>query len=230
MEGGTWTIVQDGECSVEQTNSDPNVKSLAWVGESDECSLLWQDYVVESSFKWEQRANEQTGALIRMQSTDEYYSIGLLTGAIKFTVQKSGTPIVVTHQPPAGTFGPRFYTFRVEVIGETFNVYVDDVFMVSFKDDTYSQGSVGMITFRTDAIFKSLFISDITIGNDASSARNIFQRKDNETYSDSLYNMDTHSLIIHFSQKTWGNLGAMVIIFLLCNVAICCAYYRQFKQ
>eukprot|EP01084_Bolivina_argentea_P059528 108726_1 len=100
MEGGTWAIVQ-GECTVEQTDSGSTVKSLAWVGESDECSLLWQDYVVESSFKYKQYSNEaQTGPLIRMQSTDEYYSIRLSDSAIKFTVQKSGTTTVVTHPPP----------------------------------------------------------------------------------------------------------------------------------
>jgi WD40 repeat protein len=147
FDGGDWTIKQEtngnhywnaaGDIEYPSAGYDP--------------SNYWTDYVFQARFRLTSPGDKSFNILMRDGSAgayvvgmdeQDYIQMALSTGQ-GYTVLKEGSyPL----EPS------KWYTARVEILGSTLRLYIDDDLVMSVQDSTLKSGSIGIFTYGRNPV------------------------------------------------------------------------------
>eukprot|EP01084_Bolivina_argentea_P202159 345467_1 len=170
---GNW--VADG-CSVTQNDNYITTEgAVAWLGGNTN-TLSWTDYTIEAVintpsaylnwgyssiiFRAQQITNQPKegkyyGATLGYGKSTGLFNVGNLLYSLN-----GNTQIIDQINPSLN--GPnenQDYNLRIKVVGNSFDIYVDNVLQFTSTDNTYTYGSIGLRSTYAVTIFKSLYIT-----------------------------------------------------------------------
>eukprot|EP01084_Bolivina_argentea_P148204 259149_1 len=166
--GSSWNI-DTNSCWL--TQSDVNAQgNVVWIGNKDINSISWVNYKVEIVMNIQQSFGD-AGILVRAKSVSpindggEQYSFTLHPGhSVVKMAKMSGIWTHLTDAAHTISYNTD-YKLRIECIGDLFTVYLNNAFIFNYSDSSYEFGSIGLRTFHTKVIYKSLRIMVITPNN-----------------------------------------------------------------
>eukprot|EP01083_Nonionella_stella_P276553 939720_1 len=166
---GTWVIDIDtsiSKCWLRQTTFDGG--TLAWLGDKDQTSIQWTDYTIEIEVRLiaEDGNSAHAGVLFRALSVNsnlnggQQYLVDLkpASNAIRLSTINAGSIQTERSVTPGNIEFGQDYTLRVEVVGKSISVYLDDQHQFDHNLTAYTHGSIGLRTHICDARFKNLRI------------------------------------------------------------------------
>jgi hypothetical protein len=153
--GSAFTIV--GETNnhfYRQTNTA--VDAGAWLESSAGRNQAIQAEVMVRSFAG---ADRWVGLMTRHRDDGNYYYVTLRrSGSVQLRKLVNGVVSTLDAEPMTVTPG-RKYRLRLESMGQTHRVYVDDRLVLTGYDATHTEGTVGLIMCRTSADFDNVIVS-----------------------------------------------------------------------
>eukprot|EP01084_Bolivina_argentea_P005498 10356_1 len=162
---GIWNI-DDINCIITQTD-DTLSGAVTWLGDIDTSSLNWTNYKVELILNLQ--TGGHAGIILRAQSVSVtnnrgfYYHFAMHKDAqaIRMSMYNDSWNSLYTHDTNVSLNTD--YILRVDVIDDTMNVYLNNAYVHTLTHTAYSKGSIGLRTYKSHVIFKSLkiaFLSD----------------------------------------------------------------------
>eukprot|EP01084_Bolivina_argentea_P295836 509454_1 len=171
---GTWTY-NSTTCIVTQQDQTIEYAS-AWLGRLDITSLNWANYSIEMQYMLiadgtctaPQCGAPDTGIRFRQTQIGDCYLLFLETKS-KTIDDPLGFEILQNNT--AGTSQIRYFItlptlslnelhkIRIDLFGDTFDVYIDNIYQITHSDNTRSFGSIGLSTYLSSANLHSLYIT-----------------------------------------------------------------------
>ena len=152
---GQWSRVTDGSYVYKQNSTSASgARAIAGVSTDDQ---IVQARVKATAF--DASANPWFGLMTRYVDDGNYYYV---------TVRKDGTislrklvngSIHVLDSRAMNVATGRWYTLRMENIGDALRVYVNGVLQLEAIDTTFDAGKYGLMTFRTAAEFDDVVVN-----------------------------------------------------------------------
>lgn len=139
---GSWQVKTDGNTKVlDQGTATYSSKRVMSTGD-----ITWTDYTLEGKVKPGQ-TDFHAGYLFRFTDVDNYYYAYFRnsSGTLKISLGKvvSGSTIGIQNVNYTYTT-TSWYTIKVEAIGTSIKVYVDDVLKINKTDSAFSFGKIGI--------------------------------------------------------------------------------------
>lgn len=155
---GSWSVVSDQGGAVYYQSSSSEGRTSA--GDLD-----WRDYSVTADVKiTDFNGSTRTYVAGRYTDANNYYAASLFNNAggkleIRKKVKGSSTTLVTKADYELKT--NEWYHIKLEMNGATINMYVNDVLELSATDTDLTQGSVGLVTLKSAAMYDNVKISDV---------------------------------------------------------------------
>eukprot|EP01084_Bolivina_argentea_P202160 345468_1 len=172
---GKWTF-DSNSCHVTQTNYVTAWGAVAWIGNNIN-TLKWTNYTIESVINTQETAAGEgyVGIIFRAQKIDgyvedygDYYGTTLGYTGTLFKVANlryNKEPAAFTTLNKIGSTSGQHTTknedhnLTIEVVGNSFTVYMDGVYAFTSKDTKYKSGSIGLRSTYARTTFKQLYIT-----------------------------------------------------------------------
>ena len=153
--GSAFSVVQSGNTHVyRQASVAGNAASVLPTSESSDQAI--QVEVMPTSFSG---ADRWFGLMTRQTDTSNYYYVtARSSGTIQLRRIINGTFTTLASAPYAITAG-RKYRLRLESIGTTHRVYVDDKLLLTAYDSALTAGRAGLVMYRTSGDYDNVLIS-----------------------------------------------------------------------
>jgi hypothetical protein len=163
LAGGTWARTLDAETNsnvFSQSDDQPSDTLLAVAGD-----VSWRDVRVEADFKVlafnGSSSSYMAGVCLRLTDGENFYLVGLrgdsnqhmgirLFGDNNTTLSESEEFSGVENQ---------WYRLRVDAIGSTLSVFVDDELVLEQTDAEHPAGGIGLCTTRATAVFDNILVT-----------------------------------------------------------------------
>ncbi len=163
LAGGTWARTLDAETNsnvFSQSDDQPSDTLLAVAGD-----VSWRDVRVEADFKVlafnGSSSSYMAGLCLRLTDGENFYLVGLrgdsnqrvgirLFGDNNTTLSESEEFSGVENQ---------WYRLRVDAIGSTLSVFVDDELVLEQTDAEHPAGGIGLCTTRATAVFDNILVT-----------------------------------------------------------------------
>eukprot|EP01084_Bolivina_argentea_P057325 104746_1 len=163
-------------CQLTQTDSGA-YGAVVWLGENDLYSTNWTNFKIESEMVI--NTGTSAGILLRTQSISDVNNGG---EQYEFSISIGDQQVRMAYID--GKWNQRWlydavftyetkYKLRVEVKGNKFDVYLDNKWIFTQNDTTYSFGSVGLRSYASYAIFHTLRITFDTNGLESIAPTNV---------------------------------------------------------
>lgn len=153
--GSTFTIVDVGSTNVFRQASTAG-NPAAFLPSSPTGNQAIQ---VEVTPRGISGANAWVGLMTRRQDDANYYYVTLrASGTVELKRMSAGAFTTLAAAPASFTVG-RNYRLRLESIGRTHRVYVDDRLVLAAGDATHPEGSAGIMTNRVAADFDNVVVT-----------------------------------------------------------------------
>jgi hypothetical protein len=104
-------------------------------------------------------ADRWVGLATRRSDDSHYYYVTLRTsGVIEFKSNVGGTITTLASRATTVTVGKK-YRLRLESMGSSHRVYLNDNWMLTARDDALTEGTAGVIMYRASADFDNVTVS-----------------------------------------------------------------------
>ena len=155
LAGSAFTIGSDANNHFyRQTNTAGDAG--AWLASSAGRNQAIQAEVTVRSFAG---ADRWVGLMTRRRDDDNYYYVTLRqSGSVQLRKVVNGAISTLDLEPMTVTPG-RKYRLRLESMGQTHRVYVDDRLVLTAYDASHAEGTVGLRMYRTRADFDNVIVS-----------------------------------------------------------------------
>lgn len=163
ISSGTWARTLDAETGSNvfaQSDTGPSVALLAAAGDA-----TWRDVRVEADFKVlafnGSSSSYLAGLCVRLTNDENFYLVGLRSDSDQHIgIRKFGSSNTNLSQSEAfsGTENV-WYHLRVDAIGDTLSVYVDDELVLEQSDAEHVAGGIGLCTVRASALFDNVLVT-----------------------------------------------------------------------
>ena len=128
----------------------------AWLASSAGRNQAIQAEVTVRSFAGTDR---WVGLMTRRRDNHNYYYVTLRqSGSVQLRKLVNGVVTLLDREPVTVTPG-RKYRLRLESMGQTHRVYVDDRQVLTAYDPSHTEGTVGVAMYRTSADFDNVLVS-----------------------------------------------------------------------
>ena len=162
---GDWTH-DTSTCYLTQNDYSLDKASI-WMGDADTNTLLWTDYSIEMEFVITYDGaspGAYPDAMITLRQSqylDEYgiYLEAMNSNPLGMLLFNSGSTTLFKEPVSISPVLNTMYKLRVDVTGDTFEIYVNDNLEYTQIDSTHLTGSIGLRTFRCIVEFRSLYIT-----------------------------------------------------------------------
>jgi len=153
--GSAFTVAQSGNTHVyRQTSVAGNAASALPASQSNDHAI--QVEVTPNAFSG---ADRWFGLMTRQTDASNYYYVtARSSGTIQLRRMLNGAFTTLASAPYSITTG-RKYRLRLESIGTTQRVYIDDKLLLSARDSALTQGRAGLIMYRTSADYDNVLIT-----------------------------------------------------------------------
>jgi pectate lyase len=155
--GGTWTVVSDGSQVYKQSSTSSDARARAG-------STAWTNYAVQARVKaLSFNGTDRFVALLaRAQSTTSYYYLTMRSSnQLELKKLVSGSSTTLASKTFTVTAG-RWYTLRIEAVGNSLSAYVDGALQLTATDSQFSSGNIGGATFYTSAEFDDFVVTALS--------------------------------------------------------------------
>merc|ERR1712228_121018 len=147
-----------------------NCGSVAWLGDIDRDSQSWTNYTIESTLQIQRQGsgNALAGIIFRVNSISDKWNGGDYYSATITSQSSRGKKVSVNKffngysdliLVPWDIDSYVDYNLRVEVSGNSWIVYVDNVQVLTGSDSSFNAGSIGLRTYQTSALFRNLYVT-----------------------------------------------------------------------
>lgn len=156
---GTWTVVQDGGSHVYYQSSQTE-------GRTSTGSTSWTNYSVQADVKIDNfNGTNRTYVCGRYLDGNNYYAASLSnsnggTLEIRKKVDGSSSTLATKTDYPLTTGAT--YTVKLELSGDSINMYVNNVLQINAHDNNLASGGIGLVAYKTIAKFDNVIVSDVT--------------------------------------------------------------------
>lgn len=158
--GGTWSITSDGS-SVYAQSEMSNTLRMASAGSTSWTDVMAQVRVKALSFGGISTSN-LAGLCVRRQNVNNLYLVGIRSdGRVGIRRRVAGSFNNLNASQAGLVTTGVWYTLRVELVGATMAVYLDDSLVISESDSTHSSGSIGLCTVNTSARFDDVVVTTL---------------------------------------------------------------------
>jgi hypothetical protein len=140
---GSWSIISDGSQVYVPT---VNFARSVYTGATYTNGTLETTVKVPS---WSSPSDRLVGLLARYQNTDNYYVFGS-NGASVFINRKQGGTTTTLASAPFSLALNQTYIFKAVLNGSQIQFFVDDVLQVSATDNSFANGQIGLINYRSE--------------------------------------------------------------------------------
>eukprot|EP01084_Bolivina_argentea_P195743 335717_1 len=152
-------------CYLSQTDTSGE-GNIVWIELPND--IIWTDYKIETKIYIQ--SGEEVGILLRCKSVSttnnygQFYAFSLQTKSNLFAnkevrmvkIDNGDWNKLAYHEMSIVT--GRDYILRVEAIANEFKVYLDNELLFTHSDSSYMFGSIGLRTYKSSVIYKSLRI------------------------------------------------------------------------
>lgn len=156
---GTWSVV-DGEYRA-------SVPGVIETGISTVDALNLTDYVIQTKVRFTDAVGFRAEIIFRF-TNNEYYTFGLSNeydvAFLAFYQDLADVGEILADTGGDGSYPIQTHTeylLRVEIQGNTFKCFIDDVELFSRTDETFSSGRVGLRARRADVFFDNFKVVEI---------------------------------------------------------------------
>lgn len=156
---GTWSVVQDGNNYVYYQSSQNE-------GRTSSGNSSWTDYSVQADVKIDNfNGTNRTYVCGRYVDGNNYYAASLSnsnggTLEIRKKVNGSTTTLATKTNFPINT--GITYKVKLELNGDSINMYVNDVLQLNAHDNNLTSGGIGLVAYKTAAKFDNINVSDFS--------------------------------------------------------------------
>jgi hypothetical protein len=158
---GTWNV-SDGKYVAQ-------VPGIVETGISTVDSLSLTDSVIEVKIRFTDDVGYIAQIIFRYTDNEHYYTFGLsneydIATLTKYSPSAAEYGENIAHSGGEGSYPAQKnteYTLRVEIKGNTFRCFINDVEVCSGTDGTYSSGKVGLRARRAIAYFDNFKVTEI---------------------------------------------------------------------
>lgn len=135
----TWNIEQESNGNHYWRGTGPNNYPQTWYDHDG-----WTNFAFEVRFRFADAPGEnQLFICTRTAGGGRFYTATISTNGWYHLAVYDGAEYNVIESGDRSFLKSKWYLARVEVINNTISLYIDDKLIVSAKDDTLSQGSIG---------------------------------------------------------------------------------------
>jgi len=159
---GVWAISTDTELQSQvYGQSETGASSPHLVSSGD---VSWTNVRVEADFKIVafngSSSSYLAGLCVRVRDAENFYMVGLRSDNGRMQVRnfEDGGSNLEQSESEVGTVG-QWYHMRVDAIGSTLTVYVDEVLVLTINDSTHANGGIGLCTTRASAVFDNVLVT-----------------------------------------------------------------------
>jgi hypothetical protein len=153
--GSSFSIVRVGNTSVYR-QSDRSGQSAAYLPASPEGNQAIQAELTIRSVSGEDR---WAGLFTRRTDDSNYYYVTLRTsGVLELRRMRNGSFTTLASTPANVVLGQKYW-LRLQSIGGTHRVYLNDTPLLTARDSTLSAGTAGVITFRAATDFDNVVVT-----------------------------------------------------------------------
>lgn len=163
-DGDTNWISSSGNWSVVDNNGN-NVyyQSGAKEGRTSSGDMSWTDYTVESDVNIvDFNGSTRTYVAGRYTNGNNFYAASLYNsneGTLEIRKKLSGSTTTLASKPYPLETGT-WYNVKLEMSGNSINMYVNGTLELSTSDSSLSAGSAGLVTFKSMAMFDNVRVTD----------------------------------------------------------------------
>ena len=126
--------------------------------------VTWRDVRVEADFKVlafnGSSSSYMAGICVRLTDEENFYLVGLRGDSNqRFGIRRFGGSNTNLNQSDVSGEENVWYRLRVDAIGGTLSVYVDDALVVEQADAEHPAGGIGLCTARATAVFDNILVT-----------------------------------------------------------------------
>jgi len=144
----TWNIKQESSGNHYWRGTGPNNYPQTWYDHDG-----WTNFAFEVRFRFADAPGEnQIFICTRTSGGSSFYTATLSTNGWYHLAVYDGTSYEVIEDGSKTFLKSKWYLARVEVIGNTIRVYVDNKLLLTAQDDTLSSGSIGFYMLGNNVI------------------------------------------------------------------------------
>ncbi len=153
---GNWSVVQDSGSYVYSQSSTSEGRTSA--GDQS-----WSDITVEADVKVDNfNGTNRTYVAGRYQDGNNYYAASLYNkngGQLEIRKKVGGSSsTLITKDYPLST--GVWYTVKLELVGNTIQMYVNDALQLTATDSSISSGAVGLVSMKTVTKFDNVIVTN----------------------------------------------------------------------
>lgn len=119
----------------------------------------WRDYSVSANAKYTGTSLEQMFVTGRVTDINNYYYAGYYTGEYVIYSKVGGTLTKLASVPAEAIKTGEEIHLRADFTGNRIQLYVNGKFMVEAIDSSLPEGTVGLMTNRTEVVFDEIVVS-----------------------------------------------------------------------
>jgi Domain of Unknown Function (DUF1080) len=163
LAGGTWARTLDAETNsnvFSQSDAQPSDTLLAVAGD-----VSWRDVRVEADFKVlafnGSSSSYMAGICLRLTDGENFYLVGLRGDSnqhIGIRLFGDNNTTLSESEEFAGVEN-EWYRLRVDAVGSTLSVFVDDELVLEQTDSEHPAGGIGLCTTRATAAFDNILVT-----------------------------------------------------------------------
>lgn len=152
---GTWSVVQDGSSKV-------YYQSASTEGRTSAGSSTWTDYSVQADVKVDNfNGSNRTYVCGRYTDGNNYYAASLSNsngGTLEIRKKVSGSSTTLASKDFAVSTGT-VYTVKLELSGDSINMYVNNVLQLNAHDNILTAGGIGLVAYKTSVKFDNVVVN-----------------------------------------------------------------------
>ncbi|OKP92082.1 hypothetical protein A3844_00750 [Paenibacillus helianthi] len=156
---GTWSVVQDGSSHV-------YFQSGSSEGRTSAGSSSWSDYSVQADIKVDNfNGSNRTYVCGRYADGNNYYAASISNsngGTLEIRKKSGGVSTTLAMKTGYAITAGTVYTVKLELSGDSINMYVNDALQLNAHDNILSSGGIGLVAYKTSAKFDNVIVSDAT--------------------------------------------------------------------
>ncbi|KWX70151.1 hypothetical protein AML91_28250 [Paenibacillus jilunlii] len=156
---GTWSVVQDGSSHVYYQSGSSEGRTSAG-------SSSWSDYSVQADVKVDNfNGNNRTYVCGRYTDGNNYYAASISNsngGTLEIRKKAGGESTTLATKTGYAITAGTVYAVKLELSGDSINMYVNNVLQLNAHDNILSSGGIGLIAYKTSAKFDNVIVSGTT--------------------------------------------------------------------
>lgn len=163
LAGGTWTRTLDAESNSNVFSQGDDSSSATLLAVSGDAS--WRDVRVEADFKVlafnGSSSSYMAGICVRLSDAESFYMVGLRGDSNQHIgIRRFGSSDTNLNQSEEFSgVENEWYRLRVDAIGDTLSVFIDDDLVVEQTDAEHPAGGIGLCTARATAVFDNIVVT-----------------------------------------------------------------------